>query len=136
MIALTEELDVALDIRRKVFVEEQGIPLAEDVDGKDDEAIHLLAFDAGTAVGTARILLVDGVGKIGRVAVLKLARGQGFGKQLVSFAVDAIARQGGKEARLGAQVDAVGFYRDLGFETVGPVFMDAGLPHQEMRREL
>ena len=132
MIALTEDIATALRIRRIVFVEEQGIALEEDVDGKDESAIHLLATDQSEVTGTARILMADGVGKIGRVAVLKEFRGAGIGKALIEFAVAEIALRGGHEARLGAQVTAIGFYEALGFEAVGEEFLDAGLPHQEM----
>ncbi|NND19383.1 MAG: GNAT family N-acetyltransferase [Silicimonas sp.] len=135
-IAVTDKLDVVLAIRRKVFIEEQGISFDDDVDGKDPTAIHLIATDGANAVGTARLLISGEVGNIGRVAVLKESRGQGFGKALVLFALDELRRQGVSRAMLGAQTSATGFYEALGFAAIGPEFIDAGIPHREMVLEL
>ena len=79
--------------------------------GLDGAAIHLLARDdQGAAVGTARILLADGTGKIGRVAVLKPARGTGAGAALIRAALAELrALPGITRAKLGAQTHAIGF---------------------------
>ena len=135
-IEVTDDLDTALAIRRIVFIEEQGVSVEEEVDGKDGEAIHLLATDDGDAQGTARLLISGGTGKIGRVSVLKEVRGRGLGRGLVLFAVDELRRRGASRATLGAQTQALGFYEALGFNAVGPEFLDAGMPHREMVREL
>ena len=135
-ISVTGDIDTALAIRRSVFIEEQGVSFNEDVDGKDPDAIHLLASDGDHALGTARILISGKVGKIGRVAVLKRARGRGIGKALVLFAVDELRRRGASRAILGAQTHALGFYEALGFAAFGPEFIDAGMAHREMVQEL
>lgn len=136
IISVTADLETVLGIRRVVFIEEQGVSLNDEVDGKDPGAIHLLAADGGKAVGTARLLLSGEIGKIGRVAVLKSMRGRGIGRDLVLFAVDELRRRGATRATLGAQTHALGFYEALGFTAFGPEFMDAGLPHREMVRDL
>lgn len=133
---VTEDVDAALAIRRKVFIEEQGVSFEDDVDGKDASAIHLLAVERQRAVGTARLLITGEVGKIGRVAVLPEMRGMGIGKDIVLFAVDELRRRGVSRAMLGAQTHALGFYEALGFSAFGLEFMDAGIPHREMVREL
>ena len=135
-IAVTTDLDTVLAIRRVVFIEEQGVSVEDEVDGKDPTAIHLLASDSGLPLGTARLLLSDGIGKIGRVAVLKEARGRGLGRDLVLFAVEELRRRGARQATLGAQTHALGFYEALGFSAVGPDFLDAGMPHRKMVRDL
>jgi ElaA protein len=135
-ISVTDDLDTVLGIRRIVFIEEQGISFEDEVDGKDPQAIHLLAMAEGKPVGTARLLLSGEVGKIGRVAVLKEARGKGVGQALIRFAVEELRRRGAARAMLGAQSYAVGFYESLGFSAFGPEFLDAGIPHREMVREL
>jgi ElaA protein len=135
-IAVTTDLDAVLAIRRVVFIEEQGVSVEDEVDGKDPTAIHLLASDNGQPLGTARLLLSDGIGKIGRVAVLKEARGCGLGRDLVLFAVEELRRRGARQATLGAQTHALGFYEALGFTAVGPEFLDAGIPHRKMVRDL
>lgn len=132
-IAITRDLATCLEIRRRVFIEEQGVTEAEDVDGLDPVALHLLAMQDATPVGTARILVEGAVGKIGRVCILKEARGTGLGAALIRAAVAELrAMPDVAKAKLGAQVHAIGFYEKLGFEAVGPVYMDAGVPHRDM----
>ena len=138
MIEKTDDLETCRAIRREVFVIEQSVPEAEEWDGKDGEAIHLIARDdQRTAIGTARILLIGDTGKIGRVAVLKSARGTGTGAALILAALDELrALPGITRAKLGAQTHAIGFYEKLGFTAYGPEYDDAGIPHRDMSREL
>lgn len=131
-IGLTEDLETCLAIRRVVFIEEQGVSLADEVDGRDGEAEHLLALWDGAPVGTARMLVEGETGKIGRVAVLAGARGKGIGAALIRAAVDRLRERGLRVAKLGAQTHALGFYEGLGFRAEGPVYDDAGIPHRDM----
>lgn len=131
-IGLTEDLATCLAIRRVVFIEEQGVSLADEVDGRDGEAEHLLALWDGEPVGTARMLVEGETGKIGRVAVLAGARGKGIGAALIRAAVDRLRERGLRVAKLGAQTHALGFYEGLGFRAEGPVYDDAGIPHRDM----
>jgi ElaA protein len=132
-IAVTDDLDTCLSLRRVVFIEEQGVSLADEVDGLDGQALHLLAVQDGVPLGCARILTEGETGKIGRVCVLKQARGTGLGAQLVQAAVAECRRLPGvTKAKLGAQTHALGFYERLGFTAVGPEYMDAGIPHRDM----
>ena len=131
-IGLTQDLETCLAIRRVVFIEEQGVSLADEVDGRDGEAEHLLALLDGAPVGTARMLVEGETGKIGRVAVLAGARGKGIGAALIRAAVDRLRERGLRVARLGAQTHALGFYEGLGFRAEGPVYDDAGIPHRDM----
>lgn len=117
-------------IRRRVFVEEQGVPIALELDDLDQAAWHLLALvDGVTPVGTAR-LLDDG--HIGRMAVLPAWRGQGIGTSLLRHAIQ-MAQADGRRAFLHAQCSAIPFYERLGFRAEGPVFLDAGIAHRLMR---
>ena len=135
-IGLTGDLATCLAIRRVVFIEEQGVSLADEVDGRDGEAEHLLAVLDGQPVGTARMLVEGETGKIGRVAVLAGARGRGIGAALIRAAVDRLRARGLRVAKLGAQTHAVGFYEGLGFAAFGPVYDDAGIPHRDMKMGL
>ena len=124
----------ALSIRELVFVREQGVPLELELDEWDAPSDHALAVSAlCTAVGTGR-LLPDG--HIGRMAVLKDWRGQGIGAALLQTLMELARERGHTRARLNAQASAIGFYRRYGFETVGSEFMDAGIAHVLMQREL
>ena len=133
----TRDLAACHALRRAVFIEEQGVPEAEELDGQDAEAIHLLALRDGLPVGTARILLQGETGKIGRVCVLPQARGTGLGAGLIRAALAVLRdRPGIRRAKLGSQTHAIAFYEKLGFVAQGPIYDDAGIPHRDMTREL
>ncbi|MGP3696815.1 GNAT family N-acetyltransferase [Rhodobacter sp. NSM] len=132
-VSRTSDLAVCRALRRVVFIEEQGVPEADEIDDLDDEAIHLLAMDEGRAVGTARLLLRGETGKIGRVCVLAECRGTGVGVALIRAAVSELrAVPGIRRAKLGSQSHATGFYEKLGFRRIGEEYLDAGIPHQDM----
>ena len=130
------DMEAVLDIRARVFIEEQGVSEADERDGRDAEALHLIAFDGDQPVGTARILIEGDTGKIGRVAVLADNRDTGLGKALILACLDELTTLRKTRAKLGAQTHAIGFYQALGFTPTGPEYMDAGIPHQDMVRGL
>ena len=140
------ELDVrtlhdVLQLRSAVFVVEQDCAY-QDVDGQDLLAgtIHLLAEidPGGGPAAYARVLGPDaehGAPRIGRVIVTDAARGQQLGRRLVERAIEVCAREHpGLAVELGGQAHLVGFYASLGFEPVGEVYDEDGIPHQWMRR--
>lgn len=139
MIAIASTSDIATCrlLRRRVFIEEQGVSEADEVDDQDEGAIHLLATEGDMPVGSARLLLQAETGKIGRVCVLATHRGQGIGAALIRAAVEEFRRVPGlKKAKLGAQTHAIGFYEGLGFSAYGPEYDDAGIPHRDMMLSL
>ena len=136
-ITRTEDLETCLKLRFEVFVDEQGVPAEIERDAHDDEAIHLLALKDGEPLGTARILAKGETGKIGRVCVVKKARGTGLGKALIEAALDEMRADGRfTRAALGSQTYAIPFYEKLGFAVYGAEFDDAGIPHRMMDRAL
>jgi ElaA protein len=136
-IEVTDDIPTCQALRRVVFIDEQGVSEADEVDGLDGRAIHLLAWDGDCPVGTARLLVKGAVGKIGRVCVLPEVRGSGLGAALIGAALEELGRMPGvAEAYLGAQGHATGFYEKLGFAVEGEEFLDAGIPHRHMRRAL
>ena len=121
-------------IRISVFVEEQGVPVELDWDDMDRSSWHALALTMdGAAVATGR-LLPDG--HIGRMAVLKMARGTGVGAQVLDALMAKAAELGYPELILNAQTHAEPFYARAGFQRVGDAFEEAGIPHIEMRKRL
>ncbi len=132
LIQPTRDIATCRALRRIVFIEEQGVPEADEIDDKDDTAIHLLATDNGTPVGSARLLIAGDTGKIGRVCVLHSHRGTGLGAALIRAAITELRAHGLTTAKLGAQTHAIGFYERLGFAATGPEYMDAGIPHRDM----
>lgn len=123
----------AAPIRFAVFVEEQGVPREIELDELDEACVHAVAFEGARAVATGR-LLPDG--HIGRMAVLKPWRGRGIGALMLSNLIQCAKARGDAEVVLSAQVHAVPFYRAHGFMEEGAPFMEAGIPHQNMRRAL
>ena len=123
----------AAPIRFTVFVEEQRVPREIELDEHDAAAIHAVAFEEGKPVATGR-LLPDG--HIGRMAVLKDWRRRGVGALMLKALVDRAKARGDREVVLAAQVRAVPFYRAHGFVAEGDIYMEAGIPHQDMRRSL
>jgi predicted GNAT family N-acyltransferase len=131
LVSWSEARAEASPIRFAVFVEEQKVPLAMELDEHDAACLHALArSEDGTAVGTGR-LLPDG--HIGRMAVLKEWRGQGVGGAILEALVAAARGRGDREIMLSAQTHALGFYGRHGFAEEGDVYPDAGIPHQDMR---
>ncbi len=132
-VELTDDLALCHALRRIVFIEEQNVPEAEEVDGRDAGALHLLARLDGQPVGCARLLVMGDTGKIGRVCVLQEYRGQGIGVALIQSALEVLRAQPGvMRAKLGSQTHAIGFYEKLGFTPVGPEYLDAGIAHRDM----
>jgi len=121
-------------LRREVFIYEQSVPEVLEWDGLDGSALHLIATSAdGAAIGTAR-LLSDG--HIGRVAVMKAWRQRGVGTALMEKMIHQATLLGYNELKLASQIQAIPFYEKLGFTCYGETFIDAGIPHLNMRRSL
>jgi predicted GNAT family N-acyltransferase len=131
-------LESVFMIRRRVFVDEQGVGEELEIDAHEAEARHLLALCDGEPVGTLRLRLVGDqrTAKIERVAVLAEARGAGVGEALMRRALDVAETAGARSAVLHAQVQAQNFYHRFGFEPEGAPFIEDGLPHVVMARPL
>lgn len=122
----------ASELREAVFVIEQSVPRELEIDGRDPACRHVLARGPdGTPVGTGR-LLPDG--HIGRMAVAAEWRGRGVGRALLERLLEEASMLGMHELALKAQITASDFYRRFGFIPDGDEFIEAGLPHQAMRR--
>lgn len=132
-IALSQDIATCLALRRTVFIDEQGVSEAEEVDGQDANALHLLARLDDHPVGTARLLTFEDTVKIGRVCVLQDQRGTGLGAELIRASVRfASDLPNVRRVKLGAQLHALAFYEKLGFTAFGPVYDDAGIDHRDM----
>ena len=137
MIRVVDDYAPCVALRRAVFIVEQGISEADEMDDLDDTSIHLLATVDGRPVGTARVLIDGDIGKIGRICVLADQRGTGLGARIVYAAMDHLrAMPGLARAKLGSQDHAIGFYEKLGFVAYGSFYDDAGIPHRDMIRYL
>ncbi|MCC3769780.1 GNAT family N-acetyltransferase [Streptomyces sp. UNOC14_S4] len=146
-----DELDGCHAVRREVFVAEQGVPEAEEMDAYDADAVHFLAAGPDGPVGTVRFLhgpaarkkyghagvTDDRVAVLGRLAVGRAARGTGLGVRLVRAVEEEARRLGLTRVYLEAQTHALGFYERLGYAAYGPEFEEgSGIPHRAMTKAL
>ncbi|MFJ6823954.1 GNAT family N-acetyltransferase [Streptomyces niveus] len=137
-------------VRTQVFVTEQLVPRDLEFDSHDAldaAAAHVLAVcEDGLPLGTSRLLYgpeaadrTDGdptVGSLGRLAVVKEARGLGVGAALVRAVEDLARERGLLVVDLHAQTRALGFYERLGYVAYGAEYDSVGIAHRGMRRVL
>jgi predicted GNAT family N-acyltransferase len=138
------ELLQALAIREVVFIEEQHAPEGFERDANDSRAYHLLAFDGGHAVGTGRLVVLskpplDEAGRwaqVSRMAVLQSHRVGGVGSKLLDALEAEARRQEVAGLTLHAPLSSIDFYKKRGYQPVGAVFQEAGMPHLEMHKTI
>jgi predicted GNAT family N-acyltransferase len=147
LVGSPREMQQVLAVRRRVFIEEQGVPEDIEIDQHDvvlrgdierAGAQHVLAMLDGRPVATGRLVLEDAGGRphIGRVAVMPEHRGRGFGRAVMAGLHDLARKRGATAVTLAAQLHAIGFYEKLGYKARGEVFLDAGIEHRWMDIEL
>lgn len=126
-------------IRHQVFVREQCVDQDLERDGKDGLCLQYIACDGCQALGTARVLATPDRFKIQRMAVLSEARGSGLGAALLRFIIADIVEHEpiqGRHFFLSAQVHALPFYERLGFVVCSDEYVEADIPHRDMRRAI
>ena len=126
----------AAAVRIAVFVQEQGIPVAEEWDEEDAGALHAVITDAqDVPIATGRLLQPQpGLAQIGRMAVLSSHRGQHLGASILQALCGAAYARGDTQCVLHAQRSAEGFYRRHGFEPEGEPYDEVGIEHITMRK--
>jgi len=130
------EVRAAMDLRVRVFCDEQGVDRKVELDGVDDEATQIVALDDGVVIATCRLRLMDGTCKLERMAVERPYRGSGAGRRLLEAAEDEARRQGASMMLLHAQRRAEGFYAASGYLAEGEPFIEEGIEHVRMRKAL
>ncbi len=130
------EVESALALREEVFCGEQGVSLADERDGRDGEAVHVVAVEGGAVLGTCRLLVEGTTVKLGRMAVGRAARGRGLGRSLLDEADVQARALGAERIALAAQLTAQPMYERAGYEPYGDVFLDAGIEHVMMEKAL
>jgi predicted GNAT family N-acyltransferase len=128
------EVEAALELRRRIFVDEQGVTPAADRDGRDREALHLVALEGPVVVGTCRLLIDAGLARLGRMAVEADLRGRGIGSELLDAAERVALRSGARRVTLHAQAAAERLYARGGYEPQGERFLEEGIEHVRMEK--
>lgn len=137
LVASGRELNEAFEVRKKVFVEEQGIAEDLEFDGNDGQALHMVAMDGERVIGTARVLfLATNQAKLERMAILKPFRRKGIGRRLIYYLNEELSKRQVEQVVLHAQYSVVAFYKSCGFEESGSPFWEVGIKHIEMYRHL
>jgi predicted GNAT family N-acyltransferase len=119
-----------------VFCGEQGVSLEADRDGRDGEALHIVAVDGARVVATCRLLFRGRVARLGRLAVEPDRRGEGIAGAVLAEADRAALAGGADTISLHAQTYARDLYADLGYEDRGPRFTEEGIEHVAMEKRL
>lgn len=117
-------------VRTAVFIEEQAVAPALEWDEMDADAVHVLALLDNQPIGCLRIIQYA---KIGRMAVLSPWRGMGVGKRLLTKAIQICRMHHSKQIDLSAQTHAIPFYQQAGFQVTSEEYLDAQIPHVDMR---
>jgi len=131
------ELQEAFDVRRQVFVREQGI--SEDLvfDGHDREALHMVVKVGEKVIGSARVQFLAGnQAKLERMAVLKRYRRKGIGKEMLLFLNTVWKDKRVQQVIIHAQLEVVPFYKLCGFDELGLPFREAGIKHIKMSKQI
>ncbi|MWC26967.1 GNAT family N-acetyltransferase [Paenibacillus sp. MMS18-CY102] len=123
-------------IRKKVFVDEQGVSEQEEYDEHETAASHVLAYYEGKPAGTGRVRLLDGIAKLERICVLPEYRKYGVGAAITTALEQQGKQLGASKAKLHGQTHAEPFYAKLGYETVSDIFLEADIPHVVMTKKL
>lgn len=134
-----DELKIAFAIRKDIFVKEQSVPLEDEFDQYDNlngDCKHILVHYNEQPVGTGRIRFVDGVGKLERICILESFRKFGLGKTIIKALEEIAEEQGATQVKLHGQTHAEGFYKKLGYRTSSEVFIEDGIPHILMLKEI
>lgn len=131
------ERQEAFFVRRKVFVEEQGVPLNLELDELDKTADHFVVYNEEKPIGAGRIREIEsGTGKVERVCVLPTYRGKHLGNLMMHALEKHAVSKGLNKIILNAQSYAIPFYEKLGYVIASTEFMDADIPHRRMEKNL
>ena len=134
LVETEQDMEAAVGIRFRVFVDEQSVPPEIELDEYDAVAIHAIAVEDGQAIGTGRMYFEGGEARIGRMAVDQPHRRRGVGGLVLRFLEEEAQSQGATEIVLHAQDYVKAFYASHGYTERGDTFMEAGILHVEMRK--
>ena len=130
-----DDLLKAVAVRAIVFMDEQHVSYAEEMDGLDAGALQILGELAGEPVATARIRFLGDTAKLERLAIRQAWRGHGLGDRLLEFMLATARAHGFRRFKLHGQAHLRAFYEKHGFRVEGPSFLEAGIPHLLLRRK-
>ena len=131
-----EELQTAVALRYEVFCVEQGVPVREELDGRDHQGVHLVAVRGDEVLATCRIVMVGSTAQFSRLAVRKSARRHHIATAMLEAADVETHAAGGRRIVLHAQTYARALYESAGYRPHGRAFWEAGIEHIAMEKRL
>lgn len=130
------ELAAAIELRRVVFCEEQGVPRTDELDGRDPEGLHLIALDGDRIIATCRIIFAGSTAQFSRLAVEASERRRRIATRMLERVEREARAARSRRIVLHAQTYALPLYEAAGFRTRGTTFRDAGIEHIAMEKRL
>ena|SRR5690625_4057165 len=131
-----QEINDAFHVRTIVFIEEQNVPVEEEMDRFDKDAIHLVGYIQEKPIAASRLRWIDNYGKLERLCILKEHRGKSYGTKMIQKMETETLKNGFNQTKLNAQTHAIKFYEQLGYKVISEEFIDAGIPHVTMVKQL
>lgn len=131
-----EELEAAFYVRREVFIKEQNVPEAEELDEADLSSHHVVVYANARPVATGRLFKDGETWLVGRISVLKEYRGKQVGKLVVDKLLEKAVKMGAGEIHIHAQTHAVSFYENFGFVAYGEPFLETNIEHISMVKKI
>lgn len=135
-----DELKKCLEVRRKVFIEEKGVPAEIEIDEFDRDfssCEHFAVFESERAVGAFRMRRLDeSTIRLQRFCFLSEYRGKGFGKKALEFIEDYCRKEGVRLITADAKFEVSGFYVKCGYRVVSDVFEEAGIAHVKIEKKI
>ena len=124
-------------VRTKVFIEEQGFDKEMEFDEIDGYATHIALYRNGDLIGCGRLYEVDeNIYRLGRIAILKEYRNEGFGRYLLGVMEKMARDKGARHLIIQGQVSAKGFYDKTGYKVIGDIELEEGVPSIYMRKNV
>lgn len=126
----------ALSIRKIVFINEQNVPLELEIDDLEDKCDYIVCYIDSHPVATARLYMTSNYAKVQRVAVLQANRGLKIGIKLMLEVEKNAKQKGVQQLKLGAQEYAIPFYNKLNYQVCSSRYLDAGIWHKDMIKQI
>ena len=130
------ELSAAMDLRKRVFCDEQGVPRSDEVDGRDPEGLHLIAVEGGNVIAACRLIFAGSTAQFSRLAVDADQRRRGIASVMLDLAEAESRAAKTKRIVLHAQTYALPLYEAAGYRVRGTTFRDAGIEHIAMEKRI
>ena len=135
-----DDLKKCLEIREKVFIEEKNVPRDIENDGFDcmrEDCEHFIVYSGSVPAGTVRMRFIDeSTVRLQRFCFLKEYRGLGLGSKTVEFVEKRYKEKGIKKIVIEAKYAVSPFYEKCGYKTVSGIFLEVGVEHVNMEKEL